>query len=52
MKKYLTPEIDIKSFERENIMTGSANLVDEWNQSNGYDAKTIDWNSSDLKVVF
>ena len=51
MKKYLTPEIEINRFDRENIVTGSANFVDEWNQTNGYNAKTIDW-KTDLKIIF
>ena len=54
MKKYITPNMEIKSFASENVVTtGSAALVDEWNTNNGYNAKTVNWNDlHSVTVIF
>ena len=53
MKKYFDPNIEIMNFAEENVVTGSdASIVDEWNQTNGYNAQTIDWeNLKDTKIT-
>lgn len=50
MKKYFTPNLDIRRFAEENVVTtGSAAAVDSWNEDNGYNATTVDWDN--LKVA-
>ena len=49
MKKYLVPNMEINWFERENIVTESASIVEAWGEQIDNKAK-IDWNA-DLKVV-
>ena len=56
MKKYINPNMEIKSFAAENIVTtASSGRVDEWNETNGYNAKKVDWNNlttADISIIF
>ncbi|MBQ3426653.1 MAG: hypothetical protein IJH37_05840 [Clostridia bacterium] len=50
MKKYLAPDMEIRRFAEENVVTtGSAAAVDSWNEDNGYNATNVDWDN--LKVA-
>ena len=56
MKKYLTPDMEIKSFAAENVVTASGpDAVEQWNTDYGYNAATVNWrnlSTADVTVIF
>ncbi len=43
MKGYKIPELEIHRFDSDEILTGSAENVDNWNTDQKLNAQTIDW---------
>ena len=50
MKGYMIPKMGIHRFDSDEILTGSAGNVDNWNETQNLNAKTIDW-KTDLKTA-